>query len=135
MGSSSTAGSLSLGQAPRYLLRDRDGSYGATFHEAARWLETWEILTTPQSPWRNAYVDRLIGSIRRECLDHVVVLNESGLRRNLKSYFDCYNRSGLHRLNRSHLLARGTPNICGRDEVDSAVTWVTRVSDLHHRPV
>ena len=55
--------------APHYLLRDRDGSYGKKFHEATSWLGIREVLTAPQSPWQNAYVERLIGSIRRECLE------------------------------------------------------------------
>jgi transposase InsO family protein len=73
--------------APRYLLRDRDRSYGETFSEAARWLGIREVLTAAESPWQNAYVERLIGSIRRECLDHVIVLNETGLRRNSEVLF------------------------------------------------
>jgi len=84
--------------APRYLLRDRDGSYGEKFCEAAQWLGIREVLTAPQSPWQNAYVERLIGSIRRECLDHVMVLNESGLRRILRSYFDYYEHFRTHLL-------------------------------------
>ena len=55
--------------APHYLLRDRDGSYGEKFQETASWLGIREVLTAPQSPWQNAYVERLIGSIRRECLE------------------------------------------------------------------
>ena len=82
--------------APRYLLRDRDRSYGEKFSEAAQWLGVREVLTAAQSPWQNAYVERLIGSIRRECLDHVIVLNESGLRRILKSYFEYYEHSRTH---------------------------------------
>ena len=74
--------------APRYLLRDRDGTYGAKFREAAKWMGIREVLTAPQSPWQNPYVERLIGSIRRECLDHVIVCNEVGLRRVLKEYFE-----------------------------------------------
>jgi len=70
--------------APHYLLRDRDGSYGEQFHKTASWLGIREVLTAPQSPRQNAYVERLIGSIRRECLDHMIVLNETGLRRILK---------------------------------------------------
>ena len=54
------------------------------------------MLTAPQSPWQNPYVERLIGSIRRDCLDHVIVLNESGLRRILRSYFEYYERSRTH---------------------------------------
>src|SRR6516164_7028169 len=82
--------------APHYLLRDRDGNYGEKFHEAASWLGIREVLASPQSPWQNAYVERLIGSIRRECLDHVIVLNETGLRRILKSYFDYYENFRTH---------------------------------------
>jgi transposase InsO family protein len=78
------------------LLRDCDGSYGEKFSEAAEWLGTQEVLTAPQSPWQNAYVERLIGSIRRECLDHVIILHESGLRRMLRSYFESYPRSRTH---------------------------------------
>ena len=65
--------------APRYLVRERDGSYGERFREAAQWVGIREVLTAPQSLWQNAYVERLIGSIRRECLDHVIVVNEKGL--------------------------------------------------------
>jgi putative transposase len=65
--------------APRYLLRD--GVYGEKFQEAASWLGIREVLTTPQSPWQNPYAERLIGSIRREFLDHVIVWNETGLHR------------------------------------------------------
>jgi transposase InsO family protein len=82
--------------APGCLLRYRDGSYGEKFSEAARWLGIREVLTAPQSPWQSPYVERLIGSIRRECLDHVIVLNESGLRRILKSYFEYYEESRTH---------------------------------------
>jgi hypothetical protein len=55
-----------------------------------------EVLSTPRSPWQRAYVERVIGSIRRECLDHVIVLHESSLRRTLDSYFDYYHRSRTH---------------------------------------
>jgi putative transposase len=64
--------------APRYLLRDRDGSYGEKFPEAANGLGVREVLTAPQSPWQNPYVERLIGSIRRECLDHGVLQMHTG---------------------------------------------------------
>jgi putative transposase len=55
-----------------------------------------EVVTAPRSPWQNAYVERVIGSIRRECLDHVIVINESHLRRVLFSYLDYYHRSRTH---------------------------------------
>ena len=77
--------------APRFLLRDRDGNYGKIFRESATGLGIEEVLCAPHSPWQNAYAERLIGSIRRECLDHVIVLHERGLRRVLRSYFKYYN--------------------------------------------
>jgi len=82
--------------APRYLLRDRDGTYGEKFCETAKWMGIYEVLTAPQSPWQNPFVERLIGSIRRECLDHIIVFNEAGLRRVLKDYFEYYERCRTH---------------------------------------
>ena len=67
--------------APRYLLRDRDKSYGAAFRHRVRAMGITEVITAPRSPWQNPYVKRLIGSIRRECLDHVIILSERHLRR------------------------------------------------------
>ena len=78
--------------APRYLLRDRDRIYEERFRETATGLGIREVLTAPRSPWQNANVERLIGSIRRECLDQVIILNETGLRRVLNSYFEFYKR-------------------------------------------
>src|SRR6516165_10100387 len=72
---------------PSYLLRDRDAIYGESFRVRVRAMGISEVLTAPQSPWQNPYAERLIGSIRRECLDHVIVFNESSLRRLLKSLF------------------------------------------------
>jgi putative transposase len=115
--------------APRYLLRDRDGSYGEKFSEAARSLGIREVLTTPQSPWQNAYVERLIGSIRRECLDHMIVLNESGLRRLLKSYFEYYEHSRTHlSLGKDAPISRPVqPAGTGR------IVEIPQVGGLHHR--
>src|ERR1700757_3726204 len=83
-------------QFPRYLLRDRDAIFGNDFREQVRDMGIHEVLSTPRSPWQRAYVERVIGSIRRECLDHVIVFHESSLRRTLASYFDCYHRSRTH---------------------------------------
>ena len=80
-------------QLPRYLLRDRDAIFGHDFREQVRDMGICEVLSAPRSPWHRAYVERVIGSIRRECLDHVIVLHESSLRRTLKSYFQYYHRS------------------------------------------
>src|SRR5277367_6912350 len=60
--------------APRYLLRDRDASYGSDFRSRVEAMGITEVITAPRSPWQNAYVERVIGSIRRECLDHLVIL-------------------------------------------------------------
>jgi hypothetical protein len=67
--------------APRYLLRDRDTSYGICFQNRARAMGIEEVLTAPRSPWQNPYVERIVGSIRRDCLDHVIIFNETHLRR------------------------------------------------------
>src|SRR6516225_1599104 len=83
-------------QLPRYLLRDRDAIFGAEFREQVRDMGICEVLSAPHSPWQRAYAERVIGSIRRECLDHVIVLHESSLRRTLKSYFEYYHRSRTH---------------------------------------
>jgi hypothetical protein len=74
--------------APRYLLRDRDGMYGSVFRNRVKNMGIREVFIAPRSPWQNPYVERLIGGIRRECLDHVVVLNERHLGRILTRYFD-----------------------------------------------
>jgi transposase InsO family protein len=74
-------------EAPRYLLRDRDRVYGASFRRRGRHMGIEEVLIAPQSPWQNPYVERLIGRLRRDCLDHVIVLHERHLRRLLTSDF------------------------------------------------
>ena len=76
--------------APRYLLRDRDAVYGVVFSSRAQAMGIHEVKTAPRSPWQNPYVERLIGTLRRECLDHVVVLNEAHLRRLLRDYLIYY---------------------------------------------
>jgi transposase InsO family protein len=82
--------------APEYLLRDRDAVYGSQFQRRVKSLGIEEVLTAPRSPWQNAFVERVIGSIRRDCLDHVIVLNERHLKRILTSYFNYYHRWRTH---------------------------------------
>ena len=82
--------------APRYLLRDRDSIYGGRFRNRVKSLGIDEVLTAPRSPWQNPYVERIIGSIRRECLNHVIILNERHLRRQLKSYSTYYHEARTH---------------------------------------
>ncbi len=76
--------------APRYLLRDRDAVYGDSFRETVHGIGICEVLTAPRSPWQSPYIERLVGSIRRECLDHIIVVSESSLRRILTSYLQYY---------------------------------------------
>jgi transposase InsO family protein len=115
--------------APRYLLRDRDAAYGQSFHDRAQAMGTVEVVTAPRSPWQNAYVERVIGSIRSECLDHVIVFNERHLRRVLISYLHHYHRS------RTHLsLAKDCPDPRPvRPPSHGKVIAIAQVGGLHHR--
>jgi transposase InsO family protein len=83
-------------QAPRYLIRDRDGAYGEVFIRRLRSMGIRDRPTSPRSPWQNGYAERLIGSIRRECLDHVVVFGERHLRHVLLSYMKYHNEIRTH---------------------------------------
>ena len=83
--------------APQYLLRDGDGISGDRVRRRLVSLGIDEIVTAPASPWQNAYVERVIGSLRRELLDHVIVLNQRHLKRLLSSYLDCYHPWRTHR--------------------------------------
>jgi putative transposase len=116
-------------QLPRYLLRDRDAIFGDDFREQVRDIGIHEVLSTPRSPWQRAYVERVIGSIRRECLDHLIVFNETALRRTLNLYFAYYHRS------RTHLsLAKDSPvpRPIQAPEMGPVVA-LPQVGGLHHR--
>src|SRR5437867_664650 len=82
--------------APKYLLRDRDAIYGDRFRRRVESMGIEQVVTAPRSPWQNLYVERLMGSIRRDCLDHVIVLIERHLRHVLTQYFDYYHRWRTH---------------------------------------
>jgi transposase InsO family protein len=113
--------------APRYILRDRDGVYGEDVRQRIASLQMEEVLTTPQSPWQNPYVERLIGSVRRECLNHFVILNARHLKRTLASYFAYYHES------RTHL---GLDKQCPFPRPVSAIGTIVEVPQLgglHHR--
>jgi transposase InsO family protein len=77
-------------------MRDRDGAYGDVVRERVRGLGIEEVLTAPQSPWQNPFAERLIGSVRRECLDHVIVFSGAHLFRVLTEYFEYYHCSRPH---------------------------------------
>ena len=115
--------------APRYLIRDRDQIYGECFRDRLSDMGITEVLTAPQSPWQNPFAERLVGSVRRECLDHVIVLGEKHLRRILKSYFHYYLCS------RTHLsLAKDAPTtrVVQGPEAGEIVE-IPQVGGLHHR--
>src|SRR3989441_636210 len=115
--------------APSYLLRDRDSVYAHVFRQRVKGMGVGEVLTAPHSPWQNPFAERLIGSIRRECLNHVLVLGERHLRRLLTRYFSYYHRA------RTHLsLDKDAP-----DARPVELAWAGRivqlpeVGGLHHR--
>jgi transposase InsO family protein len=120
---------FSWNTAPRYLLRDRDSIYSDTFHGLVTSMGISEVLTAPRSPWQSPYVERLIGSIRRECLDHVIVLGEESLRRTLKSYIEYYHDS------RCHLgLNKDSPTPREVQSPDKGrIVEIPKVGGLHHR--
>lgn len=115
--------------APKYLLRDRDGKYGRDFVRRVESMEIEQVLTSARSPWQNPYVERAIGSIRRECLDHMIIFNEGHLRRVLQEYFDYYHYS------RTHLgLAKDCPEPRRVESPDSGpIHSEPMVGGLHHR--
>ena len=115
-------------EAPRYLLRDRDHAFNAWTNTATA-MDIHEVLTAPRSPWQNAYVERFIGSVRRECLDHIIVCHESGLRRVLNAYVAYYLRS------RTHLaLDKDTPvSRPVAPPADGGIVAIPQLGGLHHR--
>jgi putative transposase len=115
--------------APTYLLRDRDRIYGEEFVRRVRAMGIREVLITPRAPWQNPFVERVIGSIRRECLDYVLVLNERHLRRLLRGYVAYYNGSRPHQAleNNSPIPREVQPPSRGR------IRAVPEVGGLHHR--
>jgi len=128
-----------LDQCPRYLVRDRDCIFGAEFQKSVKDMGIEEVLTALRSPWQNSYVERVIGTIRRECLDHVIVFGEDSLRRHLKSYLAYYHNSRTH-------LSLGMPNCSGspptKDTPESRpvqsakegeIVAIPQVGGLHHR--
>jgi putative transposase len=120
-----------LEEAARYVIRDRDQVYGERFSRQARMLDIREVVIAPRSPWQNAYAERMIGSMRRECLDHVVVIGERHLRAILTKYVDYYHRS------RTHLsLAKDAPEPrTVQRPCEGRVVAMPRVGGLHHEYV
>jgi putative transposase len=115
--------------APRYLLRDRDRIFGHDFVEQVKAMGIKQVLSAPRSPWQRAYIERVIGTIRRECLDHVIVLNETSLYRHLQAFCAYYHRT------RTHLaLQKDSPEPRAVQTPEAGrVISIPEVGGLHHR--
>jgi putative transposase len=115
--------------APRYLLRDRDRIFGSVFVQQLEVMGIEQVLSAPASPWQRAYVERVIGTIRRECLDHVIVLNQHSLSRHLRQFLEYYHQS------RCHLsLAKDAPDTRPIQPPERGrVVSLPQVDGLHHR--
>ena len=116
-------------EVPRFLISDRDSIYGEFFRQRIKHLGIEQVVTAPRSPWQNPFVERLIGSIRGECLDHFIVLNERHLLRILRAYFDYYHHA------RAHLsLDHNSPVARDVEPPDRGqVIAIPHVGGLHHR--
>lgn len=114
--------------APKYLLRDRDGVYGEYFRNRIEGMLIEEVITAPSSPFQNPYINRVIGSIRRECLNHLIILNEDHLRRILLEYFDYYHNARPHQS-----LDSNSPNPRKiESQSNGKVIALPQVGGMHH---
>lgn len=116
-------------EAPRFLIRDRDASYGLDFRERVKHMGIEEVVIAYRSPWQNPFAERLVGSIRRECLDHVIVLNEAHLMRILRAYFAYYHEA------RTHLSLERNAPVPRRVEPpeQGKIVAIPQVGGRHHR--
>ena len=116
-------------RVPRFMVRDRDGIYGESLRSRVEGMSIKEIRIAPRSPWQNCYVERVIGSIRRECLNHVIVINDNHLRRLLKDYFRYYHES------RTHLSLNKDAPECRAIQSNKSdrIVQIPQVGGLHHR--
>ena len=115
------------GWIPRFLQHDRDGIYGWAFRRKRQSMGIEPLISSPRSPWQNAYVERVIGSIRRECTDHVIAMSEKHLLRVLREYVAYYNES------RTHYLLDGNAPIARRVEQMGEIVATPVLGGLHHR--
>jgi transposase InsO family protein len=114
--------------APRFVIRDCDTIYGSDLRRTAQAMGIDDVLTALYAPWQNPFVERVIGSIRRECLDHVIVWNERSLRRHLQQYLAYYHRWRTHlALDKDAPVPRAAhPPTCG------TIVQVPHLGGLHH---
>jgi len=120
--------------APKYLMRDRDGIYGKAFRNRVKGMGIKEVISALRSPWQNPFVERVIGSIRRECTDHVIVLGENHLKGILSAYIEYYHADRTH-LSLGKDSPDGRPVQHAESGVGSKVIALPRVGGLHHRYV
>jgi transposase InsO family protein len=117
--------------APKYLMRDRDSIYGDFFRYRVKNMSIKEVISAPKKPWQNPFVERIIGSIRRECTDRVIVMNKEHLKNVLRSYFEYYQND------RTHLsLEKDTPAsrpVQHRPVGKCKIIALPRIGGLHHR--
>ena len=114
--------------APKYLLRDRDAIYGEAFIRCVDTMGIRQVITAPRVPWQNPFVERVIGSIRRECLDHVMILSETHLHQLLRGYVTYYNAVRPH-----HALDHNSPRPRAvQPPALGRVVATPQVGGLHH---
>jgi putative transposase len=115
--------------APQYLLRDRDRIFGKEFVDQVKAMGIKQVLSAPRAPWQRAYVERVIGTIRRECLDHVIVFHERSIYRHLRDFVEYYHRT------RTHLgLQKDTPESRPVQSAEAGrIISIPEVGGLHHR--
>ena len=116
-------------EAPRHLIRDRDGAFGPAYIRRVRAMGIRDRPIAPRSPWQNGHVERLICSVRRECLDHLVVSGEVHLRNILKTYASYYNEI------RTHLALDKDAANCRRSQTGGAIVAIPVLGGLHHQYV
>ena len=122
-------GAFPWDEAPSHLIRDRGGAFGPAYTHRIRGMQIRDHPTAPRSPWQNGHVERLIGSIRRECLDHLVVFDEAQLRRVLRNYASYYNQG------RTHLsLDKNAPDF-RRPQKLGPIAAISILGGLHHQYV
>jgi putative transposase len=113
--------------APRFVIRDRDAVYGSAPRSTLQQMGIEEVLTAPRSPWQTPFVERLIGSLRRECFDHIIVWNERSFRRHLRRYLAYYHEWRTHlALDKDAPVRRATQPACG------TIVQIPHVGGLHH---
>lgn len=112
---------------PTYLMRDRDSIYGWDFERMIKVLELDEVISAPRSPWQNPFAERVIGSIRRECTDHMIAFGESHLRRLVNEYVGYYNEG------RAHMALDGNSPIAREIQTIGEITATPYLGGLHHR--